>query len=353
MLLLKSIFDETTMGGLKMKNRLVRSATGEALATEKGNIPKDLFDSYVELAKGGSGMIIFAFTSVAPVDFSRDGLFRLHDDSLIPEYRSLVDEVHKYDCVALTQLALGIYLKQTESGSLEQLSPDQMTVEDIKEVINNFISAAVRAKKAGFDGIQLHGGHGFVLSRFISPLYNHRTDEYGGSTKGRAKIILDIIKGIREMVGDIHISIKINSSDFISGGLMPEESLIICKLLEDEGINSIEVSGNEPTVSNIKPMDNEGFFAPFAVKLQSIIKIPVIVTGGHRSVENMNKLLNEDGIEYFSLSRPLIKEPNLPNRWKEGDLRPSTCISCNKCFQTYGHKCIFNEGSGRSNRSSL
>jgi len=348
---MKTLFDETLMGSLRMKNRLVRSATGENLATEKGNLPKDLVDIYTDLAKGGVGMIIFSFTSVDSVDFAREGLLRLHDDSLVPEYRKLVEEIHKYDCVAMSQLALGIYLKQTETGQSISLEPNEMKKEDIEDVIEKFVSAARRAKEAGFDGIQLHGGHGFVLSKFMSPLHNHRQDEYGGSTKGRAKIILDIIQGIRERVGDIHLSIKINSSDGMPGGLMPEESLMICKLLEEAGMDSIEVSGNSPTVTKIVPCKNEGFYAPFAVELQSIINIPVILTGGHRSLQHMNKLLNEEGIEYFSLSRPLIKEPGLPNRWKSGDEKPSNCISCNRCFKMYGNRCALNRK--KESRSSL
>jgi len=340
---MKSIFDEMDMNGLNLKNRLIRSATGENLATEGGNIPKDLFDTYIELAQGGVGTIIFGFTSVAAVDHFRTGLMRLHNDSLIPEYQKLVDEVHKYDCIAMPQLALGTFIKETSSGKLTEIIPDDMTIDDINDVIEKFVSAAVRAKKAGFDGVQLHGAHGFVLSTFISPLYNHRKDKYGSSIKGRSKIILDIIHKIRETTGKFHLSIKINSSDFIQGGLMPEESLTICKLLEDAGLNSIEVSGNSPCLSGIVPGENEGYFSPFAVELQKEVKIPVILTGGHRSIKHINKLLNEKGIEYFSLSRPLIREPNLPNRWKNGNTMPSACISCNNCFQAYGHKCIFNK----------
>jgi len=127
----------------------------------------------------------------------------------------------------------------------------------------------------------------------------------------------------------------------VRGGLTPGESLNICRLLEEAGINSIEVSRNNICETDIVAGKNEGFLAPFAEKLKSVVKIPIILTGGLRSVEHIRKLLYENGVEYFSLSRPLIKEPNLPNRWKDGDTKPSTCISCNECFSTNGHKCIF------------
>lgn len=338
---MKSIFDETVMGGLRMKNRLIRSATGENLATESGSVPPDLHQTYLELAKGGAGMIILGFTSVALIDHFRTGLMRLHDDALIAEYSQLAETIHKYDCVAMPQLALAAYFKKTDSGKWIERNINEMTKNDVQDVIEKFVSAAVRAKKAGFDGVQLHGAHGFLLSRFISPLHNHRTDEYGGNTRKRTQIILDIIRGIRERAGNTHISIKINNSDYMNGGLTPEECLTICKMLEEAGINSIEVSGNAPCVEGIRPQHNEGFFAPFAVALKSTVNIPVILTGGLRTVETMNKLLNENGIEYFSLSRPLIREPDLPKRWKQGNLKPSTCISCNQCFGMYGHKCVF------------
>ncbi|MDO5294504.1 MAG: NADH:flavin oxidoreductase [bacterium] len=338
---MRTLFDETTFGNLRLKNRLVRSATGENLASAEGHIPKDLIKTYTELAKGGVGMILIGFTSVAPVDHFREGLMRLHDDSLIAEYKELADEIHKYDCVAMPQLALGIYLKNTQDGRLIQLEPDQMDDSDIKEIIRKFVSAASRAKQAGFDGVQLHGAHGFVLSKFMSPAYNHRTDAYGGSTEGRAKIVIDIIKEIKKENPDFHVSIKINNSDYIPRGLQPEESIRICELLEEAGLDSVEVSGNGPCVDGIRPGHGEGFFAPHAVELKKHVNIPVILTGGHRSVEHMEMLLNDYGIEYFSLSRPLIHEPGLPNRWKSGNTAPSKCISCNRCFGTYGHECIF------------
>ena len=282
---MKSVFDETVMGGLRLKNRLVRSATGENLATEAGNIPPDLFNTYMDLANGSVGMIILGFTSVAQIDHFRKGLMRLHDDALIPEYRKLAEAIHTFDCVAMPQLALATYYKKANCGQWTDYDIDEMSKDDIQDVIDKFIGAAVRAKSAGFDGVQLHGAHGFLLSRSISPLYNHRTDEYGGSTENRARIIIDIIRGIREKAGNFHISIKINNSDYRQGGLIPQESLAICKILEATGINSIEVSGNSPCLEGIKAGHGEGFFAPFAITLKSFVNIPIILTGGLRSVE--------------------------------------------------------------------
>lgn len=135
---------------------------------------------------------------------------------------------------------------------------------------------------------------------------------------------------------------KVNCSDFTPGDLTPMDSLIACQIAASAGLNSIEVSGNYTSRPNIRPMVNEAYFLDFALELEKAVDIPIILVGGHRSMENMNRLLKETPIKYFSLSRPLIREPNLPSRWQAGDTKPATCISCNACYNTYAHKCIFN-----------
>lgn len=311
------------MNGLKLKNRLVRSATGENLATAEGHIPEDLFTIYSELAEGGTGLIITSFTSVAPVDHFNNGLLRLHDDSLIPEYRKLTDEIHRYGAATMPQLALGIYQRLGKDGHYRHIPVNDMNEADIREVVRKFVSAADRAGEAGFDGVQLHGTHGFVLSNFLNPTENRRQDKYGGSVSARAEILLEIIRGIRETVGDIHISIKVN------GGDMPLENLVqTCRLLADGGLDSIEY---------------EGLYSPLVHTLQSVVGLPVILTGGHRKWETVNALLNQYGIDYIGMARPLINDAGLPRRWQSGDVRPSGCRSCGRCMTTYGFRCIFNQ----------
>lgn len=314
---MKTLFEETDLNGLRMKSRLVRSATGENLATPEGHIIDDLMTVYKELAEGGVGMIILSFTSVAPVDHFNDGLLRLHDDSLIPQYEKLVHEIHEHDCRVMPQLALGIYQRLDGNGHYQKVDVNRMEQEDINEVIRKFVTAADRAKRAGFDGVQLHGCHGFVLSSFLGPS-NHRRDMYGGSVKGRAKIVQDIIKGIREKSGDIHISIKINGGD-----MPPEELLETCGLLVEAGLDSIEY---------------EGYYSDLVPALQKL-NVPVILTGGHREMEKMELLLNSYNVDYFGMSRPLIREPDLPDRWKRGIKRPADCVSCGMCMSTYGYRC--------------
>ena len=212
---------------------------------------QEAYGIYSELAKGGVGTIITGFTSVAPHDHSSDGTMRLCDDALIPQYRKLVDVIHADGCSVITELALGDYYREKD-GRYTQVEIDDMRAGEIHRVIRRFVDAAVRSQKAGFDGVQIHAAHFFFLSRFISPAANHRTDEYGGTTENRSRILLEIMEGIREVAPTLHITIKINSSDFIFGGLDKTECIAVCKLsmgYEKDGfaffVDGFELSKNQ------------------------------------------------------------------------------------------------------------
>ena len=337
----KNILDETTMGGIPMKNRLVRSATWENLVDRNGLFDENFIQLYEKLAEGGVGLIITGFTTVSDMDDDFGGMMRLDNDELIPQFQKLVQAVKKFDCPIIPQLALGSYRKKDANGVHRKIEITEMEHQDIAQVVDLFSQAAVRAQKAGFDGVQIHAAHGFFLSRCLSPLYNKRHDQYGGFPENRARILTEIIDAVREKTGNFHISMKINCEDFQIGGLSAFDSRVICNQIVLHGINSIEVSGNGASRSGIKAHINEGYFQTYAAELQKNISVPVISVGGYRSVEYINKVLNETPLEYISLSRPLIREPELPKRWKNGNLTPSACISCNACYTTQGHGCIF------------
>ncbi|MBQ8667892.1 MAG: NADH:flavin oxidoreductase [Lachnospiraceae bacterium] len=337
---MKRIFEPVKMNYIELSNRLVRSATWEGIANPDGSVTEEAYDIYAELAKGGVGAIITGFTSVALTDYYFDGMMRLCDDALIPQYKELVDIIHAEGTPVITQLALGAYYRE-KNGRYLQVEPDDMTTEEIKYVIRQFIDAAIRAMKAGFDGVQIHAAHFFFLSRFLSPAVNHRTDSYGGSTENRSRILLKIMEGIRKEAPSLHITVKINSNDFTYDGLNESESLTICKLLDVAGIDSIEVSGNGTSVGGIRPHMNEGYFAPFAAKVAEKVSCPIIVVGGFRSLDTMENVLNETKIAMISLSRPLLREPDLPNKMKADSSVISKCVSCNACYSSPSHKCIF------------
>lgn len=338
---MKRIFESASLGKLTLENRLIRSATWEGLADEAGHMPGELYQVYEGLAKGGVGAIISGFTSVADDDRYFGGMARISNDGLIEWHKRLTDICHAENRSVLVQLALGEYNRFSKGKFYRNIDIDDMTEADIAAVIRLFADAARRAEEAGYDGVQIHAAHNFFLSRFISPAYNHRSDAYGGSAAGRGKILLDILRGVKDAAPGLHVTMKINCSDFMPGGLTPAESLEICQLCADAGMDSIEVSGNGTSVAGIKAGVNEAYFKDFALALADAVSIPIILVGGHRSLESMESVLNEGKIEFLSLSRPLVREPDLPSRWQSGDTAPSKCVSCNMCYQTPGHKCVF------------
>lgn len=333
---MRTIFDETKLGNLRLKNRVIRSATWEAMALPNGGPSDEQVKVYEELAKGGVGAIITGFTSVDKYDNYFNGMARLSSDDLINGWKKVAEAAHSENVPIIMQLAMGEYVRNRTA-----YEPDNLSSEQIREITALFGDAARRAKNAGYDGVQIHAAHNFYLSRFISPAFNHRSDEYGGNTEKRAKILVDVLHDMRLKAPELHITMKINCSDFMRGGLTSDEALNICLLMEKSGLDSVEVSGNGTSVGGIKAGQNEGYFLPFAKELKKYGKLPIILVGGHRSIECMNKIVDNEEIEFLSMSRPLIREPDLMNRWKNGDLTPSKCVSCNMCYRTPGHKCAF------------
>lgn len=337
---MKNIFDETKLNQLQLKNRLWRSATWIASADENGNLTESVFDTYRELAKGGVAAIITGITTVSPHDAYLDGIVQFHSDEVIEQHKKFTDMIHEYDCKIFMQTAMVDSVFYID-GELYKVPINKLTKEHINEFINLFREAAIRAKTAGYDGIQLHVAHNFFLSKFISPMYNERNDEYGGNPENRARVLGQILDEVRKSVGDDFCVIaKINGDDFSDGGLNINDCITACRIMKDHGVDAIEISGNY-TSREARAGANEGYFQKYAVSVKEKVDIPIILVGGHRSVENMNSILFKTDIEYLSLSRALVREPGIVNRWKDGDLKPSACIGCNMCYRTPGHKCIF------------
>lgn len=333
---MKTLFEPVKMNHLTMKNRLIRSATWEGISNPDGSITPFGYEIYKELSSGGIGAIITGFTSVMDEDHYFEAMMRLSRDDLIPQYQKLTDLIHHHDIPVMPQLALGAYY---ENG--REIEIDQLTLDQIEKIKQAFIQAALRAEKAGFDGVQIHMAHFFFLSRFVSPAVNHRHDQYGGSVKNRLSLVLEIMDEIKKQAPDLHISIKMNSSDFFEGGIDHAQALEIGQLLDEHGIDSIEVSGNGTSMPGIKPGVNEGYFAPFGKELAARVKATVMVVGGLRSRYEMESILNDSSIEVLALSRPLLRQPDLPNLLKENKTDTAKCISCNLCYRSPYHQCVF------------
>ena len=215
-----------------------------------------------------------------------------------------------------------------------------MTPDDIQQVIEAFETAAQRAKDAGFDGIQIHSAHGYLLSEFLSPAFNQRTDEYGGDIRNRTRVHIAVLQGVRQAVGAGYpVLVKINCQDFIENGLTIEDSLQAAKMLVAEGIDAIELSGGilsspklSPSRLGIKTEDQEAYFQEDARAFKAQIDVPLILVGGNRSFAVAERLVQDGIADYISMSRPFIREPDLINRWKSGDLSKATCLSDNMCW---------------------
>ena len=353
---------------MNLDNRFVRSATWEAMANEDGSCSQRLTDVMVRLARGGVGLIISGHTYVVKEGQAGPRQLGVYSDDLVPGLKDMVDAVHHENGKIVLQLAHAGCVSASQLTGKEPLGPSvenqgknicrQMTQAEIESVVDAFGKAASRAKQAGFDGVQIHAAHGYLLSQFLSPHFNKRSDEYGGPIEHRAKIILDVLKNMRASVGDrFPVLIKINSEDFLEGGLKQDEMLIVAAMLEKSGIDSIELSGgtflsgqNTPIrKGKIGDIKKEVYYLEAAKRFKENIQAPLMLVGGIRSYETALELV-EDGItDYVSLCRSLIRELDLVNRWKKGDIRKSQCLSDNLCFRPIskgeGISCVTEKGT--------
>jgi 2,4-dienoyl-CoA reductase-like NADH-dependent reductase (Old Yellow Enzyme family) len=344
---MKTLFEHTVIGGIKIKNRLLRSATFENGANEDGLYSQRMTEIYAELANGGIGAIITGMVGIDENSRVNSHMVKTYDDTFTERLSELSQTVHSCDCALIVQIAhCGAKVPQTDSGdapfgmsSLPEREIREFTKTDIQRLTEDFAKSALRCKNAGADGVQVHASHGYLISQALSPIFNKREDEYGGTIENRARLLFDVCRTIRNAVGnDYPVWVKINSDDYEKGGLTRDESLWVCQQVSKLGIDAIEVSGGIAVSRESAPArpvhseQQEGYFFDNALAIAETCETDIISVGGYRSVELMEHKLNQGNIKGFSLSRPLIAEPDLVNRWKSGDLAQSKCISCNKCF---------------------
>lgn len=225
------------------------------------------------------------------------------------------------------------------NGRVSNIEIDSLTDSDLEDIVALFANAAIRAEKAGFDGVQLHLAYGWLLSRFATPYYNHRSDIYGGTVENRTRIIKRIIHAIRKNCPALHISAKFSFYDDDSGNFDVLAGVDICRELEKAEIDSIEVLGGHSTKE--RGTKYETCYLDLGIAVKNAVKVPIILTGNNHNIENMRELQNTYGIDFFGMSRPLIREPNLPEKWMKGVTSSAKCISCSKCYTTHGKCCFF------------
>lgn len=348
------LFEPSSIGSLRVKNRFVRSATWEGMASEDGSCTSRLVDVIAELAKGEVGLIVSSHAFVSLEGQAGPWQLGIYDDKLIPGLSQMARAAHDGGSKIVLQLAHAGLQAATPLTKMEAMGPSslprddgtnckEMTLAEIQQTVDAFAAAAVRAKAADFDGVQIHAAHGYLISQFLSPYYNRRQDGFGGSVEHRARIVSEILGQIKSMLGnDFPVLIKMNSQDFIDGGLTIEDMLQIARLLEETGIDAFELSGGTAdAASQFKPVrqgrlpseEKEVFYRDAAKRYKEITKTPLILVGGIRSYSVAQELVDEGVADFVSLSRPLVREPGLVARWKRGDTAKSECGSCNQCFK--------------------
>ncbi len=378
------IFDKTTISGISVNNRIIRSATHDGLADSDGAPGDKLISKYEHLAKSEVGCIITGYAAV-----SRNGvspyprMLKIFDDGVIEKYKELTEAIHRHGTPVILQIAhcgrqtsskaIGLQ-KVAPSNVLHAFYPDkakELTDDEIYGIIDDFVSASVRAEKAGFDGVQLHGGHGYLLHDFLSPYGNRRKDKWGGSIENRFRIVELIIKGIKEKT-KLPVWIKLSAEDNRKGGMNIESSVKICRMLEKAGCDAIEVScgtvqdGMNTMRSKLMPMNAvfryrepcasfpkilnkialpaanlinplikqpsplENFNVENAAIIKKNVDIPIIAVGGIHKVSDMESILSEGKADFISMCRPFICEPDLAKKLKNGQSE-AKCIMCNYC----------------------
>jgi 2,4-dienoyl-CoA reductase-like NADH-dependent reductase (Old Yellow Enzyme family) len=385
---------------MKVVNRFVKSAMAENMATRDGEITDDLIRMYSRWSKGGVGLIVTGNAYVSKGGNLSHLDIGAYDDRLIPGLRELAKAVHRFEGKIAVQLYhCGSQTFTPRNGKRPTSASERFAIsclrwsremgeDEIYQVIDNFGNAAVRVKQAGIDAVQIHAAHGWLINQFLARSHNRRKDKWGGSLENRMRLLVEIYKDIRKKVGDTYpVMMKLNAVDGIRKGLDIDEAKVVVRKMSDLGIDAIEISGGigesytgfytvrgdlpekymkkmmkkqgaihgivskftRPYISLIKEKVKleEGYFIDLAREVRKVTEVPLMIVGGIRTKKMMESIIVDDGIEFVSLARPLVIEPNLPNKMKEGSVAKASCPSCNSCYGAVGCdmplKCYYNK----------
>lgn len=349
-----SLFSPAAIGSLALRNRLVRSATAERLATEPvGRATPALAALYRTLTRGGIGLIITGHAYVSPKGKAHPEMLSVHCDEMLPGLRTLTKAVHAEGGRIALQINHGG--RQCASESVPETMapsavptpsghiPREMTVDDIVEAIEAFGQAARRAQYAGFDAVQIHGAHGYLIGQFLSPHTNRRSDGWGGDFDRRLCFLESVCEAVRGQVGaDYPVFIKLGMADNVQrvpDGLTAGDGARIVARLAGLGLDAVEISGGASGGQGdynsrlaVGSQSSEAYFRSLARRAKAATRLPVILVGGLRSRAVMDEVLSSGDADLISLCRPLIREPDLPRRLESGQATASACISGGRCW---------------------
>jgi 2,4-dienoyl-CoA reductase-like NADH-dependent reductase (Old Yellow Enzyme family) len=342
------LFKPYSIGKLTLKNRFIKSSTAESMAGTDGEVTPEILDFYEAVAKGGAACIFLGHSFIHPRGKASHRMTGVHDDRLIPGLRSLAEVIHRHDCHVFAQLNYGG--SRIDKECAEPVGPSpvvnpstgllarELKSSEILEIVQAFGQAAARVREAGLDGILIHGGHGYLVSLFNSPLTNQRTDEWGGDAQRRFRFLEEVYRSIRKAVGDDYpVAIKLGVKDDTEDGLSLEEGAEVAGRLAGIGIDAIEISAGVatkavPSRSHILSREQEAYFLPYAKAVRPKVgKLPLSLVGGLRSPDLMEEIITSGWTDFVSLARPFICEPDLVNKIRAGRREPVSCTRDDRC----------------------
>ncbi len=349
------LFSPFKIGSLSIQNRMVMSPMETHLCDKAGFVTEEIIAYYRERALGGVGYITVENTAIDPAGRVNDGMLCIYDDKYVPGLRKLTNSIHAVGGKIVIQLShagkealpyftgLEPVAPSPIPSPLTKQMPRELTIEEVKSLVDKFTDGAVRAIKAGFDGVEIHMAHGYLVNQFLSPESNIRTDDYGGDTARRSRFAREIVEGIRKNASeDYPVICRISADEYTDTGLKLDESREISKILEKAGASAIHVSACNYTSAffNIPCYYlEEGCFIHLAEGIKSVLKIPVLAVGRIINPAMAEKVLKENKADLIALGRTLIADPHFPNKVRDGrldDIR--TCISCNRCIESISDK---------------
>lgn len=354
------------IGPLVLKNRLVRAATSETMATDGGDATDDLVRLYSDLARGGAGLIISGHIYVEPRgQYEPRQLGLDHDDRIAPLAR-VTQAVHRHGGRIFAELShagsqslipeIVPLAPSIVPNAIFARPPVAMSDAEVEKIVADFAAAAARAQHAGFDGIHLHAGNGYLLSQFNSPYANRRSDRWGGDPERRSLFIREVYRAVRRAAGaDFPITARLGVADVVAGGLTLPDGLAIARQLAADGLDALEVTYGVMTSyrQNIRPYAGTGrwraladgmlhrsfsrpvpeaYYRPLASAAKAAVDIPVILVGGLRSTQMMDDIVRSRDADFLAMARPFVREPDLVNKIAAGRRGPVDCVSCNICF---------------------
>lgn len=352
------LFETTRIKSMVMANRLVRSATWTGLATPHGSCTAALTRAMLELVEGGAGLVITGHAYIHRNGKAGPAQLGIYSEDLVPGLRELTSAVHDKGGVIALQIAHAGLHADTHLTGLQAIAPSipkgetgsknlrKMGPKDIKAVVRGFAASARRAREAGFDAVQIHAAHGYLLSQFLSPYYNRRKDQYGGMLDNRVRIVTEVLDAVRAEVGeDYPVLVKLNSEDFLEG-CTRDEMLKTAVVLQEEEVDAMEISGGTMDSDDLGPVrqgtlefeEDEAYYLDAATWFRANLSIPLMLVGGIRSYRVAEALVEQNIVDYVCVARPLIREPDLFRRWREGDRRRAACVSCSRCFMPVSHR---------------